>query len=199
VIGEAAQHVFEPRLRVDVVELGGGDERVDRGCTLTSAVGTREQPIAPSEGDAAQCSFGGVVRQANPAVVEEADEGGPALQHVLHRLGDLVVPGEPGPLAPHPCFQLAHEGCHVRFAQRQALIFGDAIEGALDIEDGVDPAHGFEGQRRLGNVRQHEELAPGVAPARRLGDRPGVAAQIVELVEPGERIGLENAAVVDEV
>jgi hypothetical protein len=30
VIGQASEHVGEPGLRVDIVELGGGDQRVDR-------------------------------------------------------------------------------------------------------------------------------------------------------------------------
>jgi hypothetical protein len=48
VIGDPAEHVFEPGLRVDVVELGGGDQRVDRCCPVTTAVGTREQPVFPA-------------------------------------------------------------------------------------------------------------------------------------------------------
>ena len=71
------------------------------------------------------------------------------------------------PLASHPRFQLADDGCRVFLAQYQALILGHAVEGALGIKDHVDPAHRFEGKRRLGDVRQHEELAPCV-------NRPGL-------------------------
>ena len=42
VIGDAAQHVGEPGLRVDVVELGGGDQGVDRGGPLAAAIGAGE-------------------------------------------------------------------------------------------------------------------------------------------------------------
>src|SRR5580704_8992780 len=39
VIGDAAQHVGEPGLRVDVIELGGADQRIDGGGALAAAVG----------------------------------------------------------------------------------------------------------------------------------------------------------------
>ena len=38
VIGQARQHVGEPGLRVDVVELGGLDQRVDRGGAATAGL-----------------------------------------------------------------------------------------------------------------------------------------------------------------
>ena len=42
--GDARQNVGEPRLRIDAVHLGGDDEAVHGRGTLTSAVGTAEQP-----------------------------------------------------------------------------------------------------------------------------------------------------------
>jgi hypothetical protein len=68
-IGDAGEYVGEPGLRVDVVELGGGDQRVDRRGALAAAVGTREQPCPAPQGNAAQCALGGVVAQADAAVV----------------------------------------------------------------------------------------------------------------------------------
>lgn len=45
-------------------------------------------PIAPSQGDAAQRSLGGVA-EADPAIVEEAVNFGPAPKHLIHGLQDL--------------------------------------------------------------------------------------------------------------
>ena len=74
-IGDAGEHVGEPGLRIDVVELGRVDQRVhDRGA-LAAAIGAGEQPGLAAEGNAAQRSLGGVVGQADAAVVEEAGEG----------------------------------------------------------------------------------------------------------------------------
>ena len=70
VIGDAAQRVGEPGLRIDVVEFGGADQRVDGRGTLTATVGAGEQPGFAAERDAAQRAFGGVVGQADAAVVE---------------------------------------------------------------------------------------------------------------------------------
>jgi hypothetical protein len=42
VIGDAGEPVGEPSLRIDVVELGRGDQRGDRRGALAAAVGTSE-------------------------------------------------------------------------------------------------------------------------------------------------------------
>ena len=43
-IGDAGEHVGEPGLRVDVVELCGLDQRVEDGGAVAAAVGAAEQP-----------------------------------------------------------------------------------------------------------------------------------------------------------
>ena len=62
--GDAVEDVGEPGLRIDIVELGGADERVHRRRPHAAAVGTGEQPRLPAQSDTAQCPFGGVVRKA---------------------------------------------------------------------------------------------------------------------------------------
>ena len=76
VVGDAAEGVGEPGLRIDAVEPGGGDQRVDRRGPFAATVGTGEQPIFPADGDGAQRPLGGVVAEADAAVVEEAGERG---------------------------------------------------------------------------------------------------------------------------
>jgi hypothetical protein len=49
-IGDAAQHIGEPGLRIDAVEFGGGNQGIDRGCALATAIGTGEEPCAAPEG-----------------------------------------------------------------------------------------------------------------------------------------------------
>ena len=63
------------------------DEAVHRRRPHAAAVGAGEQPRLPAQSDTAQCPFGGVVRKADAAVVEEAGEEVPAPEHVIHRLG----------------------------------------------------------------------------------------------------------------
>ena len=118
-IGDAAQHVGEPGLRVDVVELGGGDQGVHRGGALATAVGAGEQPGPAPEGNSAQRALGGIVGQADAAVVEEAGEGRPALEHVIDRLGGLGVARQPGAFGPHPLVQLGDERSDALLARRQ--------------------------------------------------------------------------------
>ena len=50
-IGDVGQHMAQPGLRVNTVELGRADQRVDGGGTLATAVGTGEQIVAPADSD----------------------------------------------------------------------------------------------------------------------------------------------------
>ena len=43
-LGDASEHIGEPGLRIDIVELGGADQRVHRRRAHAAAVGTAEQP-----------------------------------------------------------------------------------------------------------------------------------------------------------
>lgn len=42
--GDPAEHVSQPDLRIDIVQLGGDDQRLHRRGALAAAVGAREQP-----------------------------------------------------------------------------------------------------------------------------------------------------------
>ena len=90
-IGDAGEDIGKPCLRIDIVELGGLDERVDDSSTLPAAVGAAEQPCLAAERDAAQRALGGVVAEADAAIVEETGERVPALEHVEAGLGQIMA------------------------------------------------------------------------------------------------------------
>ena len=77
-VGDAGEHVGEPGLGIDVVELGGDDQAVQERRRAAAAIGAGEQPGLAAESQAAQRPLGGVVGEADPAVVEEAGEGRPS-------------------------------------------------------------------------------------------------------------------------
>jgi hypothetical protein len=98
VIGQASEHVGEPGLRVDIVELGGGDQRVDRSSAPAAFVGAGEGSVLSPQGNGPQLAFGGVVRHAKTPILEEAGEGVPPVEAVVDRFGRVAVLGEPGTL-----------------------------------------------------------------------------------------------------
>jgi hypothetical protein len=51
VIVDAGEHIGEPRLWIDIIELGGLNERQHYRGALPAAVGAREQPGFPAERD----------------------------------------------------------------------------------------------------------------------------------------------------
>jgi hypothetical protein len=61
VIVDPMQHVGEPSLRVDVVELGGDDQAIEKSGALSATIGSGEQPGLAPQRQATQRSFGRVV------------------------------------------------------------------------------------------------------------------------------------------
>ena len=68
VIVDAAEHIGEPGFGIDVVELGGGDERVDRRCSFAAAIGAAEGPVSAAECDTTQRPLGAIVGQTDEAI-----------------------------------------------------------------------------------------------------------------------------------
>jgi len=131
-LGDAAEHIGEPGLRIDIVELGGADERVHRRGAGAAAVRAGEQPTASSEGDTPERPLGRVIGQADAAVVEEAGEQLPAPEHIVHGLGHRGMARQLPALGLHPVLEF---GQHRR---AQFLAYGKAMVGGF----AVDPAGG---------------------------------------------------------
>ena len=81
-IGDMRQHVTQPGFGVDTVQLGGAEQRVDRGGALAAAVGAGEQIIAAADGHATQGAFGRGVIDLDGAVVAIAQQRRPPLERV---------------------------------------------------------------------------------------------------------------------
>jgi hypothetical protein len=78
-IGDAREDISKPCLRIDVAQLRGLDQGVDDGGALAATIGSAEQPCLAAKRDAAQRALGGVVGEADAAIVEEAGERIPAV------------------------------------------------------------------------------------------------------------------------
>ena len=79
-VGDADEDVSEPSTRVDVIEVGDGDEGVHSGSSLAAAVTAREQPGLLAMSNAAESAFCCFVVHANSAVTKEPGERGPAIE-----------------------------------------------------------------------------------------------------------------------
>src|SRR6201996_6491516 len=131
-IREVGQHVGKPSLRVDVIELGGGDEAVDGSRAPAAIVGPSEGPIFSTHGDRPQLTLGSIVRHAKPSVVEEAAKCIPAAEAVIDCFGRVVVPGEPGTPLAQPRRQLDDQGAATLLANPQTLLRRKAVNVPLD-------------------------------------------------------------------
>ena len=100
-ISDAGQDVSKPGARINAVQLCSLDQAIHGGGAFSALVGACEKPSLPPKGRAAQHALGSVIRQANAAIVQKSRESPPALQHVVHGLGKVIVARELCPLGPH--------------------------------------------------------------------------------------------------
>src|SRR4029077_10082434 len=133
-IGDASEDVGEPGFRVNVVEACGGDEGEHDGGAGGAAWGAGEGPVAPSQCDAPQRSFGRVVAEADPANVEEAGEVVPAPEHVVHGLQALGRAREGFALTQQPGVHVVEKRFALLLAHGAPLVRAAAVDGALDLE-----------------------------------------------------------------
>jgi hypothetical protein len=136
--------------------------------------------------------FGGIIGQADPPVIEKPNEGRPALQHVVDRLGSVRVARQPSALGPHPAFERDNQRLDPFLSNGMPLMGRRAVDLSLDGEDLVDAANRFDRQWHLPQVGQHIELAPAVGPARGFGNWPRSSPRLVQFAEPGISVGLQD-------
>ncbi len=93
-IGNAGEYVCQPRLGIGTVELRRLDQRIHNGRAVAALVRTAEGPIAPADSDAANGTLGGIVRQADAAIIEEARKCLPMVEGVIDGFGERPLGGE---------------------------------------------------------------------------------------------------------
>ncbi len=96
-IGDAAEHIGEPRLWVDVVEAASRDDGGHDGGTIGPTLGTGEGPVS-TPGNSSQRALSRIVRETNSAIFEETGKAIPTLQHVIDWLDHLGRLAERGAL-----------------------------------------------------------------------------------------------------
>jgi hypothetical protein len=206
--GDIGEDMREPGLRIDIVHFGGDDQAIHDSGALSAAVTACEEPGFPAQGDAAQGAFSRVVGQTDPSVAQEAREDVPSLEHIRHGFGDIVVPGQGSALFFHPGMQFVDQRRAVALSRGFAFIGAQAVESALDLEQGVDALDGFQADRRHDgivlplrlfarvacDIGKHEELSARMAPAPGFEDRSRHAGSIVELVVAAIGIRLKDPA-----
>lgn len=160
--------------------------------------------VAPSQGDAAQRSFGGVVAEADPAIVEEAGKVGPAPEHVIHGLQDLGGAGEGFSLAQQPGVHVVEQRLASLLAHGSPLVGAAAVDGALDLEQRIETSDRLQRDRGdrfalaafpgvLLDIGQLEEAPPRMGEAECRRDRHRFLLRVEQRLEAAIAIGLQDA------
>ncbi len=206
-IADPAEYIGQPRLGINIVEFGGGDQRIQGGGPLSASIRSAEGPIFSSDRNTTQRSFGRIVGQADFSIIEEPGKGCPAVEHVVHGLGHVVMTRQLGPFGFHPGFQFIDPRFDELPPQLQALLGAQADQRSLQIKDDVNQAYRFTGQwresgrlvfraraRGLGDIGKNEEFSSAMCPTCGLGDRSRLSVALIKPVVSGIGVGLKNAA-----
>jgi hypothetical protein len=166
-----------------------------RWAVSRALVRSGEEPGFPAESNAAEPALGGIIREADAAIVEKARERIPALQHVMHGLRDVGMTREASTFGTHPLLERCDQRHDPDLSYRVSLRCRQPVDLALDIEDRINPAHRLDRQGRLCHIGEHEQFASPMRPARRFGNRTGLTGLVIQIVESGIRVRLKNARV----
>jgi len=106
----------------------------------------------------------------------------------------------------HPGFEILDQRRDALAARGQPFVGSKSVDLALDLEDRVHAFDRLQSERRDrrrlaecfvahmgGDVGEHEELAPRMAPARRLKDHSRRPVRRIEPIEAGIGVGLKHA------
>ena len=205
-IGDAGEHIGEPRLWVDVVETAGRDNREHDGGTIGPTLGAGEGPVSTPECNSSQSPLGRIVRETNPAIVEKTRKTIPSLQHVIDRLDHLGRFAERGALPFQPLVHVIEQRLALFLPRGQSFCGAQSIDLAFDLKQRIVPLDGFQGDRRdrlafafavagtFLDVGQLKEFAPRVRMAKGEGDRYRFLFGDAERFEAIVTITLQNAA-----
>ena len=110
-VGDAVDRVFsdvgedmpEIELRIEAVEFGRSDERVEGCGAFTTLVRSREEIVFPSQRDDAQRASGSVVVDLNFSIVDVPRERSPTRERIADRSGHIALGGEGLKRRVEPC------------------------------------------------------------------------------------------------
>ena len=177
---QASEDIGEPGVRIDVVDPGGVDQRIDRGSAAATFIRACEGPVVATDSNWPDLPLGGIVGHAQPPIVEEARQRRPSGQAIGAGFADVALSGELCALLAQPGLERNHKRTTAFIAHTKSLLCGQAIDLALDGKQLVDAFDGLDRDRRLGEADEIKEVVPRMRPARDLGDRTGLAGSAIE-------------------
>ena len=91
-LGDTLENIAQVGFRIELIELGRTDERVDNGRALTAAVSTGEEIIFSAESNRAKRAFRGIVVDLDSSIIAISCEGFLAGVNYFFRRRQLFLP-----------------------------------------------------------------------------------------------------------
>lgn len=165
-VHHALKNVGDIGVGLDVVELGGLDQRADDGPAVPATVAAGEQMVLAPESDGTDRAFDRIGVEFDAPVMQEPGQGLPTGERIADRLGERAASGDLRELGLQPGAQFGHERAGVLPTRGKPIGRRLPADLRLDGIEFADPAQRIGGNRRSGGLRNVIELAPGVRPAR---------------------------------
>jgi hypothetical protein len=162
---ETLEHVAEVRKGLDVVELGGLNQRRHDSPTARSAIPSGEERVPSGQYQGPDLPLDGVCVELDAAVVEETGQALPAGERVAHGFGKLTLTGDAAKLLLQPRLERLDEGTALFLANELAFLGGLTMDLGLDGIECGDALQCLGGDRRAGRFLHVEEPAAKMRPA----------------------------------
>lgn len=160
--GDAGEHVGEPGLRIDVVKLACDDQGIHGGSTLAAgSESANSQDLRPRAIPRSVRSATLLVMQIRPSSRKRVNASHRlSMSFMPWRLGDIVMTRHLCTFGTHPDFELGDDRAASFLTRGPAGGDIQTVDGALDVEQDVDLAEGF--QAREGKSATALSLSPVV-------------------------------------
>jgi hypothetical protein len=158
------------------------------------AIRTRKECVLSIERNRADRSLDDVAVDLDAAVIDEADQAGPAREGIADRFGELGLLADKRQLGAQPDFQVVDDRLGLLLPDRSPLLGGTAADRALDCIEPCNALQRLARDRRRAGRGQLVEASADVRPAEceldvaALGKRPitGVTIDLEDALEPGQ-------------
>ena len=162
-LGDPGQHQAEIEFRVEAVELGGTEQRVDRGSSLAAGVGAAEKVILPSKRNGAQRAFSRRIVDLQEAIVDIARKRAPAREGVADGARSFALGGQGAEHLFQPASEIVEQGLGPCLSNTATQIGGLAANFFFDAIQSADAVESFGCDGRSMNCVDVVKLAPCVA------------------------------------
>lgn len=198
-VGDALEGDCEPGLRIDAIELGGGQKGSDGGPGSATPIGAGEERILAGDGLGPDGALDGVGVDLDAAIAEEALKRLAAAGRVADGLGQSGFSRDAGEFGLPELEEVGDDRRGLRLPDGPTLLGALPTDAGLDLPESGHPLDSAGRRVREPGSVQLEELAPHMGPAGRQARRTARTGRLDQPVVGRVAIDLDDAGITGQV